>query len=197
MTYIYIATRIITFFGAYLRAFFQHVACRIGSIPVEDVRIFKANEMCGHVEHALAENLKQSVLITFIPFTMNFILGCCMLLTGSYRIFFAGQIDAVQPFILTWLGFSCLCNCAPLYEDVLALKSYLYSSKNVFIKIILSPMYVVYFVNAFAERFSVTVLLSAVFTCFFPQLFNVFFPAIDKLYQMFGNVSDTVGAALG
>ncbi len=186
MTYIYVATRIITFFGTYLRTFFEHLACRLTGIPAEDVRAFKSSEMCGHVEHALTENLKQSVAVTALPFTANFIFGCALLLTGSYRLFFAGQIDDIQPYIFTWLGFSCLCNCAPSYEDVLSLKEHLYS-KGKAVQIILSPMFAVYYAMALLENYSVTFLLSAVFTYFFPWMFNVTFPLLEKVYEMLAN----------
>ncbi len=184
MTYIYVATRIFTFFGTYLRTFFEHIACRIVKIPAEDVRAFKASEMCGHVEHSLTDNLKQSLLITMLPFTVNLLIGCSILLTGAYRLFFAGEYDNYQAYLLSWLGFSCLANCAPSYEDALALKERLYSSKRTFVKVILSPMFAVYYVCASVERFSLTFVLSAVFTVIFPNIFNVFFPMLEKVYEM-------------
>ncbi len=184
MTYIYVATRIFTFFGTYLRTFFEHLACRIAGIPAEDVRAFKVSEMCGHVEHALTDNLKQTLLVTMLPFTMNFTMGTLMLLTGSYRLFFAGQIDNIQPYIFTWIGFSCLANCAPSYEDALSLKGYIYSSKNMFVKIILSPMFGVYYACALLEKYSISFVIAALYTYFFPQIFNLAFPLIEKFYEM-------------
>ncbi len=184
MINLYVFTRIITFFGTYLRTFFEHLACRIEKIPAEDVRAFKVSEMCGHVEHALTENLKQTLTVTMIPFTMNFIFGCSLLLTGAYRLFFIGEIDSLQTYILVWLGFSCLANCAPSYEDALSFKEYLYSKNNIFVKIILTPVFAIYYSAAFLERYSLTVLLSVVFTIVFPNLFNVFFPIFEKIYEM-------------
>ncbi len=183
MTYIYVATRVITFFGTYLRTFFEHLACRLCGVPAEDVRAFKSSEMCGHVEHALTDSLKQSLTVTMLPFTMNLLLGSALLLTGSYRLFFAGQVDNIQPYIFTWLGFSCLANCAPSFEDVLSLKSYVFSAKKP-IKIILLPIYAVYFACAFLEKYSVTFVLCAIYTYAFPWIFNNFFPLIEKMYEM-------------
>ena len=91
MTYIYVATRIITYFGTETRVFLEQLICRILGIPQEDTRSFKASEMCGHVEHELATGLKQAFLLCFFPFTVNFILGCCILLTGAYRVFYIGD----------------------------------------------------------------------------------------------------------
>ncbi len=184
MTNLYIATRVVTFFGTYLRAFFEHLACRIAGIPAEDVRAFKSSELCGHVEHALTDNFKQSVIVTMLPFTANFLLGCALLLTGSYRLFFAGQMDNYQIYIFTWLGFSCLANCSPSFEDVLSLKGHLYSYKNKLLRVILSPMFAVYYACAFVERYSVTFVLTGLFTYFFPQIVNLSFPLLEKIYEM-------------
>ena len=49
MTYIYVATRIITYFGTELRVLWEQIVCRLLKIPQEDTRTFKATEMCGHV----------------------------------------------------------------------------------------------------------------------------------------------------
>lgn len=184
MTGLYVATRILTFFGTYLRTFWEHVTCRIAQIPAEDVRTFKSSEMCGHVEHALAENLKQSFLICWLPFTLNFIIGCSLLMTGSYKLFYIGQTDALQPYILTWLGFSCLANCAPSFEDALMLKECIYSGKNKVLKVILSPFFAVAYSMAFIERYSLTVILAGAFTVLFPYCFNVFFPAFEFVSEM-------------
>lgn len=183
MTVLYIITRYITFFGTTLRVFWEHVACRICKVPVEDTRTFKSDELCGHVEHELTENLKQSFFLCWFPFTMNFLFGCAFLLTGAYRLFYIYETDSLQNYALVWLGFSCLANCAPSFEDALSLKDYLYGGKNKFLKVILSPFFVVTYSVSFIERYSVTFVLSLVFTVFFPQIFNLLFPVLDYMDQ--------------
>ncbi len=184
MIVLYTITRVITFFGAVLRNFWEHIACRLCKVPIEDTRVFKVDELCGHVEHEIPEKLSHSFTICFIPFFMNFILGSSFLLTGSYRLFFIGDVTLVSSFALVWLGFSFLANCTPSFEDVLSFKDNLYSNKNKLAKIILSPFFAVCFVCAYLEKFSVTVILSAVVTFFFPQIFNLLFPILDWIDQM-------------
>ena len=184
MTGLYVATRILTFFGTYLRTFWEHVTCRIAKIPAEDVRAFKSSEMCGHVEHALTENLKQSFLICWLPFTLNFIIGCSLLMTGAYRLFFIGQTDALQPYILTILGFSCLANCAPSFEDALMLKDLLYGGRSKVLKVILSPFFAVAYSMSFIERYSITIVFAGAFTVLFPCIFNSLFPAFEYVSEM-------------
>lgn len=184
MTILYVITRGFTFFGSVLRAFWEHVACRLCKLPVEDARVFKNNELCGHVEHELAENFRQSFLVCWLPFTINFFMGCAFLLTGSYRLFFIGQTDSLQAYGLVWLGVSCLANCAPSYEDMLAFKDYYLSSKSKLLKVVLSPFFAVVWVSASLERYSVTFVLSVAFAIVFPEMFNLIFPLLDYLDQM-------------
>ena len=184
MTGLYVATRILTFFGTYLRTFWEHIACRLGEIPAEDVRAFKSSEMCGHVEHALVATLKQSFLVCWLPFTINFFVGCALLMTGSYRLFFIGQTNDFQPYILAWLGFSCISNCAPSFEDALMLKEKLYDGENKVLKIILAPFFAVAYSMAYIERYSLTVIIAGVFTVAFPYIFNFFFPMLEFISEM-------------
>ncbi len=183
MTNLYIVTRFITFFGTSLRVFWEHVACRICKVPIEDIRAFKTNEMCGHIEHELPDNLKHSFLICWLPFTMNFLIGCSLLLTGSYRLFYIYETDYVPTYVLVWLGFSCIANCASSFEDALNFRDYLISSKNNFMKVVLYPFFGVNYVMASVERYSVTTLISLAFTVLFPQIFNLLFPMLDFLDQ--------------
>ncbi len=183
MTVLYVITRYITFFGSFLRAFWQHVACRLCKIAVEDTRCFKSDELCGHIEHEIPERLGQSFGVCFLPFFMNFLLGCSFLLTGSYRVFFIGDVGSIAPFLLVWLGFSCFANCTPCYEDMLAFRDYLYKGKSKLIKIILSPFFGVCFVCTSMERYSVTVVLAAVLTVAFPNIFNLVFPVLAWVDQ--------------
>ncbi len=181
MTYIYVATRIITYFGTETRVFLEQLVCRMLGIPQEDTRSFKGSEMCGHVEHELAAGLKQAFLLCFLPFTVNFILGCCVLLTGAYRVFYIGDYT-FSSILFAWVGISLLANCAPSFEDALSFKDYLYSkSTKLIVKIVLTPFFAVSFVCSFLERYSVTLILAILFAWGFPTLFGFTFPLINQL----------------
>lgn len=178
---IYVITRVLTVFGTYLRTFWEHLACRLCKIGAEDIRAFKSGEMCGHVEHAIAKKTSHSFLICWLPFTLNFILGCMMLLSGGYKLLYIGETDSVFNYVALWLGISCLANCAPSYEDVLVFKENLYSGDSFTLKIILSPFFAVAFAMSFIERFGITLLLSIAFSIAFPYLFGILFPLLHAL----------------
>ncbi len=163
MTGLYIATRYITYFGAQLRVFWEHVACRIYKIPVEDDRAFNPSELCGHIEHELTEGVAQSFGVCFLPFFMNLFLGICMLLTGSLRLFYIGDFKSVIAYLFLWMGISLIANCAPSFEDALSFKDNLSLTKNKFLKVVLTPFFGVMYACAFLERYSVTFLLSIAF----------------------------------
>lgn len=184
MTTLYVITRGLTFFGSVLRAYWEHIVCRICKIPIEDARAFKNNELCAHIEHELPENLKQAFFISWLPFTMNFFMGCAFLLSGSYRLFYIGEYDSLQAYGLVWLGVSCVANCAPSFENMLALKDFLYGNKSKVLKVVLSPYFAVVGAAAYLERYSITFILSIAFAIGFPRLFNLLFPVLDYIDQM-------------
>lgn len=164
MNGIYVATRIITYFGAQLRAFWEHIVCRVYKIPVEDDRTFKSSELCGHIEHELTNGVSQSFMMCFLPFFMNLFFGLCMLSVGSLRMFYIGDFKSPIAYIMLWLGISLIANCSPSFEDALSFKDNLYSSNRKVLKIILSPFFGVVYACAFLERYSVTFLLSIAFS---------------------------------
>lgn len=186
MTTVYVITRVLTFFGAVLRTFWEHLVCRMCKIPVEDIRVFKNDELCGHIEHEFAENLKHSFLICWLPFTLNFILGCAFLLTGSFRLFYIGESIALENIGLLWLGISCFANCAPSYEDALLLKDYIQGCKKIVVKVLVYPFFAVAYASAFLERFSITFPVSVLVSIIFPRVFTLFFPILDYFDQLIG-----------
>lgn len=182
MSVIYVATRIITFFGTYLRTFWEHVACRLCKVAVEDIRAFKNNEMCGHVDHEMVKKASHSFLICWLPFTMNFILGTMLLLSGAYKLIYIGVTDSVFYYVTFWLGISCFANCTPSFEDVIAFKENLYSGEGFTRKIILSPFFAVCYVMSFLEKAGITLLLAVGFSILFPQIFGYLFPLLHSIF---------------
>ncbi|MBR2875569.1 MAG: hypothetical protein IKC01_00350 [Clostridia bacterium] len=181
MTYIYVATRIITYFGTELRTFWEHLVCRFFKIPVEDARAFKSSEMCGHIEHELTKSVEEAFVMCFFPFIMNLLLGICVLLTGAYRVIYIGEIS-VSSCIFLWVGISLLANCAPSFEDVLSFKDALYNDKTKgVVRVLLTPHFAVSYACAFLERYSLTFVLSVAFAFAFPTVFSLLFPVLEKL----------------
>lgn len=185
MTNLYVVTRVLTFFGTVMRAFWEQVTCRLCGIPVEDVRAFKVSELCGHVEHELIKKKSHIFLVCWLPFTINFIFACCFLLSGAYRVLYVGDIKTVTSWVFLWLGISFAANCVPSFEDALSFKDVFYTKDtNLFVKIILAPFFAVIYGFGILERYSVTLIIAVLFAFVFPQIFNVFFPIITTLSQM-------------
>lgn len=184
MNYIYVATRVLTYFGTLLRTVWEHIVCRVCKIAAEDVRAFKNDELCGHVEHEVIRRTKHAFLMCFVPFTMNFLLGICFLLTGSYRLVYLGDTTVYQSFLFMWMGISCLANCAPSFEDMLAFKDCVYSGKSKALKIILAPFFGVVCAAACLEKYSLTFILSIAFGVAFPYLTAWITPLISKFMSL-------------
>ena len=182
MGMIYAGTRILTFFGAYLRTFWEHVACRLCKIAVEDIRAFKSGEMCGHVEHEMVKKTSHSFIVCWLPFTMNFFIGCMLLMSGAYKLIYIGATDSAFDYAALWLGISCLTNCSPSFEDAIAFKDNLYKGGGFTRKIILTPFFVVFYVMSFLERFGLTLLLAIGFSIAFPYLFAYAFPLVHVIF---------------
>ena len=184
----YVATKVITFPGTVLRAFWEHLICRLCSIPAEDIRAFKVSEMCGHVEHELVKKKSHSFLICFIPFLLNFILACCFFLGGSYRITYIGDFKSILSWVYLWLGVSFAANCVPSFEDVLSFKDVFYNKdSNLIVKIVVAPFFALIYGFSILERLGLTLFVAILFSMVFPQIFNKLFPLIIFLVQSFQN----------
>ncbi|MBS7360128.1 MAG: hypothetical protein KIG53_05950 [Oscillospiraceae bacterium] len=189
MNLLYLITRIITFFGSGLRVLWEQIICRLEGVPVEDIRVFKNSELCAHAEHELPKKRKQSFWICSFPFTMNFILGFISLLSGSYRLFFLGDFSTFKSYIFVWIGVSLLANCAPSFEDALSLKDMFYNKETSIVKkILVSPLFAVYYASAWLEKYSITFVLAIVFAIFLPKMLNLLFPAIITVIEIFRDV---------
>lgn len=185
MTNLYVATRVLTVFGAVMRAFWEQIACRICGIPVEDVRAFKVSELCGHIEHELVKNKKHSFLVCWLPFSINSLFSCCFLLSGAYRVVYVGDIKSVTSWVFLWLGISFAANCVPSFEDVLSFKDNFYDSETkTIVKIVLAPFFAVVYGFGILERYSITFIISVVFAIVFPHIANIFFPVVTTISQM-------------
>lgn len=185
MINLYVATRILTFPGTILRNFWEHLICRLCSIPAEDIRVFKVNEMCGHVDHDLIKEKSKSFAMCFAPFLFNFILACIFFLGGSYRISYIGDFKSVLSWVFMWMGISLATNCVPSFEDVLTFKDVFYNNETkLIVKILVAPFYGLIYGFSLFERVGLTFVISILFAIVFPQIFNKLFPVIITLGQM-------------
>lgn len=175
MTIVYIISKLLTLPGAYIKAFWEHLTCRVLRTPVENGKYIRLNEVCGHVDHQLTKSKAKSFLICFLPAIPNFIFSVAMFFTGFVNLclldvrtvdyatqtkvtFFAVYI------VLLYLGSTLLCNMFPLYEDALNMWDMLYhyeGGAHIVWKIILFLPAVAIVAGAWLERFGLTVLITA------------------------------------
>lgn len=167
MTALYIASKILTFPGAYLRGFWEHLTCKILGLPVELPGYLRIDEACGHVEHGLAKKGFASYLMATGPGFMNFMTGFPMFLVGYINLFYLGvkASDSAGYFafyvLLTYVGISLLCNLFPLVEDAINLFDVAYSQKkmNIIGRILTYIPALITSLGARLEKYGVTVIL--------------------------------------
>lgn len=173
MTIIYIIGKLLTFPGAYVKGFWEHLACRSSKCMIESDGYLRLDEACGHVEHSFPDSKFKSAFIAFAPGTMNFIFGAVMAASGLVPLAMlkVGFADSPVMFIvyilLAYAGISMLCNLFPLVDDALNNWEHLFSKKNganIVWKILLFIPSAINFAGAYIEKYSVSILLWAAAT---------------------------------
>ncbi len=167
MTALYIASKILTFPGAYIKGFWEHLTCKILGLPVEVPGYLRIDEACGHVEHTLAVKGFSAYLMATGPAFMNFNAGLWIFLAGFVNLRYMGITphDSVGLFVLyvlmTYVGVSMLCNVFPLVEDAMNLYDLLYSQKkgNAIGRILAYIPTGITYAGAFAEKYCITFLI--------------------------------------
>lgn len=164
MTALYIITRVLTFPGALVRGFWEHLICRIWKVPVEDNRILRSDELSGHIEHELFATAGGAFSIAFVPALLNGILALLLLIGSCLSLFFFQMGDLkvmIVSLIAYWFAFSLYVNSYPSIEDALNMKEKIYKQGNLFQKILFAPGFCGCFIGAYLERYCVTFLLAA------------------------------------
>jgi len=123
---------IITFPGAVLHAIWHKLICRLFLITIneEDILNFKRNTT--YVIHEKSDNRKFNILVTYIPFILNSIIGIIMLISVSiefliFKLFdviisggvmWANAFDFAILIFSCWFGFSILMHSIPSGKKV-------------------------------------------------------------------------------
>ena len=171
MTALYVASKILTFPGAYIRGFWEQLTCRILGLPVEIPGYLRIDEACSHVEHAMAKKGFAAYLMATGPGFMNFNAGFALFFGGFMNLKYMGitPFDSVPLFILyvvmTYVGISMLCNVFPLVEDAMNLYGLLYTQKkgNIIGRILAFIPTVITYAGAYAEKYCVTLVFWIVY----------------------------------
>ena len=163
MTILYLIGRIITVPGAYLKAFWEHLLCRILRVPTGEPRYLRLDEMLGHIEHDLPSGTGKSFLFCAVSGLLNALLGLPMLLTGTLGLFYLGvgySGDEKSPvfwvyLIMLYFGIALLSNIFPLAEDALYTWGLVFDEKTPFIvKALLFIPCAVLIGGAYIERYA-------------------------------------------
>ena len=171
MTALYIASKILTFPGAYIKGFWEQLTCKLLGLPVEVPGYLRIDEACGHVEHAFPKKGWPAYLIATGPAFMNFNIGLWIFLAGFLNLRFMGitAADSTALFVvyvvMTYVGISMLCNVFPLVEDAMNLYDLLYRQKkgNAAGRVFAFIPTVITYAGAYLEKYCVTPLLWIVF----------------------------------
>jgi len=162
---------IITFPGAYMRAFWQHLTCRLYAIPIDDPRYFNLNEMFGHIDHEMPKSGAKRFLICLWPFLLNLVTGMCIAVPAWVAVFMLGAPDFYD-YILLWVGVSLLCSIFPCYEDALAMwESYQNSGRRV--KGLAAPVCAVMYGGAVLSGAGLSVVPAVLLTAFLSYLLRI------------------------
>lgn len=167
MTALYIASKILTFPGAYIKGFWEQLTCKILGLPVEVPGYLRLDEACGHVEHSLATKGGAAYLMATGPAFMNFSAGLWIFLAGFVNLRYMGitHYDSIELFaayvLMTYVGVSMLCNVFPLVEDAMNLHDLLYRQKkgNFLGRILAYIPTMIAYAGAYAEKYCITTLL--------------------------------------
>lgn len=155
MTALYIITRYLTFPGALIRCFYEHVLLRLTKTPVEDDRYIRDDEMSSHIEHELIRKPTAAFFTALIP--------CLLCISGAFLMVLCplvfrptSAMGTVFTGLSLWFAVSLISNCFPSVEDALNLADRIYRKGNIFQKIIFSPFFAVLFIGAYIERYSLS-----------------------------------------
>lgn len=166
MSILYSITKALTFPGAYLKAFFEHLFCRILHIPVENAQYLSFTLSSGHVEHEPVAKAGKSFWFTVFPGLLNCIIGLPMFAVGftSLIVFSHSYTSSNWLFfvylLLLYFGLSCLCNLFPFYEDALDTWDLVIRGKtNIVVKILAFLPALCLRIGAFLESKGITLLL--------------------------------------
>lgn len=169
MVIVYEIVKFLTFPGALLKGFLEHLFCRIFKVPVEYSDYMQRNELCGHVEHLLAPH-KGSFGICFGPHIIMVLLGFLISFPAAMNLFYLGTFSWLSV-ILLYVGVSFLTNAFPLVEDALNMWEELYSDESKGAsKVLLAIPACVMYAGAYLEKFGLTLLTGAACAYFLPWL---------------------------
>lgn len=177
MVTLYWILKYLTFPGALLKSFLEHLFCRIYKVPIEFALYMQRNSLCGHMEHLLVKEKKGSFGICFGPHIIMLVLGLLVSFPAGVQLFYLGGIN-IYALICLYFGLSFLHNAFPLLEDAYSMWDHLYGSEadaTTAGKILCFIPACVMFAGAWLEQYSLTLLTGLGATAALPYFVSLFF----------------------
>lgn len=186
MKTVYLIVKYITAIGTFLQAFFEHLTCRVYEVLIEDSRYFRADELCGHVEHELIRKRSTAFAVSFFPFLFNLAVGLILTSVGAVNVYYLGEfftssgVPHFVNFLLLWVGISALTNLFPQIEDVLQLKDLIYGKgkSNLAVKIFAAPMFGILYAGSYLQACGATLLTSVACSFALPYILAAILPSL-------------------
>lgn len=166
MTVLYLISKLLTFPGTLVRAFYEHIILKFYKIPVENASYMQFNELFGHAEHDLIKKTSENLFFCCLPGLLQVLFSVPLMTVSFLQLYVLGvtptdpQTGTVSVMfilcaVLRIFGIWLLSNVFPLYEDALNFYENVEELKGVS-KILLYPIAVVVRAGAFLERFGIT-----------------------------------------
>jgi len=167
MRTLYIITKVITYPGAFLKGFWEHVTCRILKIKVLDNNYHAFDFHGGHVKHEDAATPAKTFLLALLPNIMQQLFGWIFVAAASPLLLFGLRGPSDSYFfwlyaVALFFGLSLLCNSFAQWEDAKHQWRMFYGKNaqaSLAAKILLAPCNAWFFAGAWLERTGISTLV--------------------------------------
>ena len=160
--------------GTYMKAFFEHIVCRVLGIKVYSAQKYiSKTALSGHVSVVSDDSASKSFFFCFLPGLLSFIVGAPSVLVGCVTLGYLG-IDVIDPltgafspmfivYCLVFLfGASFFTSMFPYHEDAVHMWNVIYGKANhthpIWKLIAFVPSCIIV-AGAFLERYCITFLM--------------------------------------
>ena len=136
MKIVFLITKVVTWPGAFLKGFWEHVACRTLKLRVTDRSYLPADWHCGHARHEPAMSPARAWFLALLPYIPQRILGWLFLGASFAPILLFGLRGKSETqwfwpeLVALFLGLSLLCNSFPQWDDAKLLWHVFYSKPD-------------------------------------------------------------------
>ncbi|MCL2447168.1 MAG: hypothetical protein FWD06_10430 [Oscillospiraceae bacterium] len=161
MKTIYLISKFITLPGAFLKGFWEHLACRLLHIPVENANYLPADVHCGHVQNSPAQSPAQSFLLALLPYLAQRALAWIFIAAAAPPLLLFGVRSAQEShffflyLVALYFGLSLLCNSFPSWPQAQQQWRLFYgetAQASSTAKILLAPCNAWFFLGAWLEK---------------------------------------------